>query len=360
VPLSRKVAGFRFKNPAGMTNRGFLTFSWLQGVPKVHEVLLRKDLAGAARRLAHLRVFSWFRVSHRGMRDCGERISIMKLSFSTNAFVRFSVPEAVEIIAKTGYAGVEILADVPHLYPFSTTGQGLAEIASCLEKNRIRAANINANTALGYYGAKFWEPLFEPSLANPEADARKWRVEYTKKCIDMARLFSCRNVSVTSGRMVPGTRPERSLALLKESLLDVVEYAAAKNVRVGMEYEPGLLVERVEELASLIREIGADNFGANLDFGHSHVAGEDPHYVARMLGSGIFHVHVEDICKRKHYHLIPGQGEIDFTEIFRALDGIGYDEFVTVELYTFPEIPREAAEEAFNYLENIFSNGTVK
>ena len=51
----------------------------------------------------------------------GEWISIMKLSFSTNAFVRFSVPEAIEIIAKTGYSGVEILADVPHLYPFSTT-----------------------------------------------------------------------------------------------------------------------------------------------------------------------------------------------------------------------------------------------
>ena len=42
----------------------------------------------------------------------------LKLSFSTNAFARFSVPEAIEIIAKTGYSGVEILADVPHLYPF--------------------------------------------------------------------------------------------------------------------------------------------------------------------------------------------------------------------------------------------------
>ncbi len=62
----------------------------------------------------------------------------MKLSFSTNAFVRFSVPEAIEIIAKTGYSGVEILADIPHLYPFSTTAPSLSEIASSLEKNRIR------------------------------------------------------------------------------------------------------------------------------------------------------------------------------------------------------------------------------
>ncbi len=97
----------------------------------------------------------------------------MKLSFSTNAFVRFSVPEAIGIIAKIGYSGVEILADVPHLYPFSTTGAELDEVAVSLKKNRIEAANINANTAVGYYGAKFWEPLFEPSLANPGSGRSK-------------------------------------------------------------------------------------------------------------------------------------------------------------------------------------------
>ena len=278
----------------------------------------------------------------------------MKLSFSTNAFVRFSVPEAIEIIAKTGYSGVEILADIPHLYPFSTTASELAEIVSSLEKNRILAANINANTAVGYYGAKFWEPLFEPSLANPEVDARKWRVEFTKKCIDMARFLSCPNVSVTSGRMVPGAKPETSLALLKQSILEIVEYAAGKHVRVGMEYEPGLIVERAEELAGLIREVGAENFGANLDFGHSHIAGEAPSDVTERLASRIFHIHLEDISARKHYHLIPGEGDIDFEDIFRALAGIEYEGFVTVELYTCPENPEQAARKAFDYLKNVF------
>jgi len=278
----------------------------------------------------------------------------MKLSFSTNAFVRFSVPEAIEIIAKTGYSGVEILADIPHLYPFSTTASELAEIVSSLEKNRILPANINANTAVGYYGAKFWEPLFEPSLANPEVDARKWRVEFTKKCIDMARFLSCPNVSVTSGRMVPGVKPETSLALLKQSIFEIVEYAAGKHVRVGMEYEPGLIVERAEELAGLIREVGAENFGANLDFGHSHIAGEAPSDVVERLASRIFHIHLEDISARKHYHLIPGEGDIDFEDIFRALAGIEYEGFVTVELYTCPENPEQAARKAFNYLKNVF------
>jgi sugar phosphate isomerase/epimerase len=37
----------------------------------------------------------------------------MKLAFSTNAYPRFSFPEAVRRLAKIGYAGVEIRADVP-------------------------------------------------------------------------------------------------------------------------------------------------------------------------------------------------------------------------------------------------------
>lgn len=257
------------------------------------------------------------------------------------------------MIAGTGYSGVEILADVPHLYPFTTSAAELEKIAASLEKNRIAPANINANTAVGYYGANFWEPLFEPSLANPDETARKWRSEFTKRCIDMAQVLSCPNVSITSGRMVPGVTPEKSLALLKRSLLDIVEYAAVRNIRVGMEYEPGLLVERAEELAALIGQIGSDNFGANLDFGHSHIAGESPAHVARTLGPGIFHIHLEDISNAKHYHLIPGEGQIDFGDIFRALKAIGYEGFATVELYTYPQNPKEAAAKALRYLSSI-------
>lgn len=37
----------------------------------------------------------------------------MKLAFSTNAYLKFSFPEAVRRLATIGYAGVEIMADVP-------------------------------------------------------------------------------------------------------------------------------------------------------------------------------------------------------------------------------------------------------
>jgi fructoselysine 3-epimerase len=277
----------------------------------------------------------------------------MKLAFSTNAFVEFSVVEAVERIAAIGYEGVEILADAPHLYPYAVSDTDLKKLTALLERSDLRVANVNANTAMGYYGRTFWEPLFEPSLANPDQAARKWRIEYTKRCIDLAIVLGSRNISITSGRAVPGSDPDTACRLLRESLEAVLDHAEKAGIRIGIEYEPGLLVERYEELRALLETMPSPCLGANLDFGHSHVLGEDPEAVVAGLSSKIFHVHLEDIHSRKHYHLIPGLGEIDFRRLFEILERHDYDGFATVELYTYPQDPEDAARKAFHYLQRL-------
>jgi sugar phosphate isomerase/epimerase len=276
----------------------------------------------------------------------------LKLSFSTNAFVRHALLEAVAAIAALGYDGVEILADAPHLFAPEVKEGELLKLKSVLETGKISVANINANTACGYYGRKFWEPLFEPSLANPDREARNWRIAYTRKCIDIAASLSCPAVSITSGRMIPGTEPERSLDILLGSLESVLSYAEQRNVRLGMEYEPGLLIESCDELLLFLERVGSLSLGANLDLGHSFVLGEDVEKVIRKLAGRIFHVHLEDIRGRKHYHLIPGTGELDFSAQLGALDRAGYSGFVTVELYTYPQMAEEAARRAISFLKD--------
>ena len=41
----------------------------------------------------------------------------MQLAFSTNAYLNHSFADAVTRLAKIGYRGVEIMADVPHAWP---------------------------------------------------------------------------------------------------------------------------------------------------------------------------------------------------------------------------------------------------
>ncbi len=279
----------------------------------------------------------------------------MKLSFSANAFVRYSVIEAVERISAIGYEGIELLADAPHLYAESVSSSDLNQLRRVLDQTELRVANINANTAVGYYGREFWEPLFEPSLANPDHDLRRWRIAYSKKCIDMAQCLESPCVSLTSGRPVPGVSPEQSLRFLRDSLSEVLDYAASRSVRIGIEYEPGLLIERCEELLELIGEMKSSYLGANLDLGHSHVLGEQPGAVINALSQKIYHIHIEDIRGRKHYHLIPGTGDMDFVKLFKILDDHNYEDFITVELYTYPHRPEAAAKQALSYLQTILA-----
>ncbi len=277
----------------------------------------------------------------------------MKLSFSTNAFVRHPVTEAVEHIARLGYDGVEILADVPHLYADRYASEDLETLKQVLRRCNLPVVNLNANTAVGFYGREFWEPLFEPSLSHPDEALRKWRTAYTRKCIELAAELEAPSISITSGRMVPGTPPGRSLDLLRASIEEILGDARRHGVLVGIEYEPGLLIERYEELVPFLDDVASPYLGANLDLGHSHLLGEDPQTVISGLGAKIFHVHLEDIKSGKHYHLIPGLGDMDFAALGRLLEGIGYGGFVTVELYTYPHAPLEAARRALGHLRRV-------
>ena len=125
-------------------------------------------------------------------------------------------------------------------------------------------------------------------------------------------------------------------------------------MRVGIECEPGLLVEYSTELRELIDEVGSPMLGANLDLGHSVVIGEDIAESVKLLRGRIWNCHIEDLPGRKHYHLIPGTGTMNWPALREALTGIGYDRFLTVELYTYPDRPREAAEQSMAYLRGVF------
>ena len=60
--------------------------------------------------------------------------------------------------------------------------------------------------------------------------------------------------------------------------------------------------------------------GLNFDIGHAFCVGEDPQeWIARMAPH-TKHYHLEDIAAtRKHAHLVPGRGAIDFPAVLREI-----------------------------------------
>jgi sugar phosphate isomerase/epimerase len=148
--------------------------------------------------------------------------------------------------------------------------------------------------------------------------------------------------------------PDLAAMQLVESLKPILDEADRLGVNVGVELEPGLFLEYVDELRDWIGRLAHPRFGANLDIGHSIVIGETIEHAVSTLAGRIWNMHVEDLPGRKHYHTIPGRGTFDWAELKRVLQRVGYDRFLTVELYTETEHPIEAATESARFLRGVF------
>jgi sugar phosphate isomerase/epimerase len=277
---------------------------------------------------------------------------MIKLAFSTNAFVKYTLESAIAEIARVGYKAVEILADEPHAFLPIRKSEKL-KIMETIRRHKIAVSNINANTARGFFDHKPYDDPFEPSLATNNEKRRLWRISYTKKAIDFASMINAENISITSGRPVSGERREEGMKRFMDSISEIIDHASERKIRIGIEYEPGLLVGNARESLDVIEQVVSRYLGVNLDIGHSHVMGENIPQVIKMFGKRIFNIHLYDIKGRRHYHLMPGKGDIDFRSVFRSLKRVGYDRYFTVELYTYPNRPVYAASKALSYLKQL-------
>jgi sugar phosphate isomerase/epimerase len=270
----------------------------------------------------------------------------MDLAFSTNAFKQVSLEEAIGQIADCGYAGVEIMADVPHAFPPHLDGWRLRRIQDLLKERRLAVTNLNAFTffAMG--------DTYHPSWIEPDAEARGHRIEHTQNCIRLARDLGASGISLEPGGPVPGGMDrDEAVRLFREGLERVLPLAEECRVDLLVEPEPGLLIERPEEFEVFVEGFSHPRLALNFDIGHFFCVGVDPAEAARRLARHIRHVHLEDIAAtREHRHLVPGRGAIDFASVLAALRDTGYDGWITVELYPYEAQAREVAEEAFAVL----------
>ena len=275
----------------------------------------------------------------------------MNIGFSSNAFTNYSLINSIEIISKIGYDGIEIVLDVPHAF-LPLQKNEITKIKESLSKNNLLVSNLNANTVLGWKN-DFNGEKFEPSLSNSNQKLRSWRIEYTKQAIDLAHFLNSKSICITSG-LIDVENTEQCLYLFRNSLIELGEYAEKKNVLIAIEYEPYLLIDNSEKVLKLLSN-DFKNIGLNFDTCHAEVTKENLSKTISSFGQKIFHTHISDCKNNVHFHLIPGLGDINFNEMYHSLKNIGYDGYLTAELYPYSDNPEEATSKAFIYLKNLMN-----
>lgn len=270
----------------------------------------------------------------------------MIFGYSTNAFVKYPLIESIEKIANLGFKGVEIMCDRPHLYPPDFDDHALDQVKTALKKYRLKVTNLNSFTlfAVG--------DTYLPSWIEPEAERRQMRIEHTLACLKLAKTLGCGNISVPPGGPLPKNMSRKeALDLLYHGMERVIPPAETLGVKILIEPEPDLLLEKTSEFKSFVEEIRSPIVGLNFDIGHFYCAGENPAVAFETLFSWIGHVHIEDIAAtRRHNHLIAGEGAIDFIEVFQTMQKLGYRGDISLELYPYVDRPEAAGQGSLTYL----------
>jgi sugar phosphate isomerase/epimerase len=282
----------------------------------------------------------------------------MELAFASSAFRKFSLAEALAAIAEAGYGAAEIMCDAPHAYPPDLGPDDVAAIGAALRSHGLAVSNLNAFMMTAVHGPAaatdlprvardFWLPSYVD--ADP-ADRRK-RIDHTIAALALAAQVGSPTISIEPGGPLDGGDEARAWDLFAEAIAECAEHAERHRVAIGIEPEPGLIIERSDQYLRFIERVDSRMVGLNLDVGHVFCVGEDPAEVARRLGPHIRHIQIEDIAAtREHRHLVPGDGAIDLAQFRRALDDVGYDGYVTVELYPYLDDPSDAARRSLAHL----------
>ena len=269
----------------------------------------------------------------------------MKIAYSTNAYKKTTLELAIDSIAALGYSGVEIMADVPHAYPQSMPPERVEAVRSQMQRLGVELSNVNAFTFFAQ------GDTYHPTWIEDDLERRARRVMHTMRCIEMAAALGARTISLQPGGPVGGLTVAEALDRYEAGLRECLPLAQRLGITLMVEPEPGLVIQHSWDCVEFLQRLNHPNLRMNCDLGHFYCVEEDPAKVVQNCAAWIAHIHVEDIKEnRVHQHRVPGEGAMNWPEISGAIRQIGYEGWLTVELYPYESTAETAGRKALQFL----------
>lgn len=224
-----------------------------------------------------------------------------------------------ERLRTLGFPGVEIFPRTPE-----DIDPGF--LKPLLEKHGLRLAAVG--TGAGWV-------IHKLRLSDPDATQRTKAVEFVR---DLIRRAAVLGAPVIIGSMQGKSDPdgkEATMSRLRESVGALAREAGALGQKLLLEplnrYESDLL-NRVGDVCALADHLGEKSISVLADLFHMNIEEVD---IARALldcGAQLGHVHLADSNR-----LAAGFGHTPMAPIFAALKSIGYNGFVSAEVFPRPD-----------------------
>jgi hydroxypyruvate isomerase len=251
--------------------------------------------------------------------------------FAANIAYLFSERPLIERPAAAAAGGFRA---VEGQFPYTTPAQALlAEIG------RYGLVMLGINTERGGEGQ-----FGLAAVPNRERDFDALFVQ----ALDYITAVGGTAIHVLAGFVDVNERPAAERTFIA-NLSRAADIAAEKGITLLIEPinnrdRPNYFLNRAEHAADIIAKVGKPNIRIQFDFYHAQIMGGDliRRFEAHLPLVG--HVQIAAVPSRHE----PDEGEVNYPEIFRALDRLGYAGWVAAEYH-----PRARTEDGLGWLQAV-------
>jgi sugar phosphate isomerase/epimerase len=268
----------------------------------------------------------------------------MKLAICNEIFQGWKIEDVFAYAARVGYDGVEIA-------PF-TLANAVTEITTS-DRQRIREAAKRAGIEI----AGIHWVLVKPeglSVNHPDAGLRRRTADYFCALVDFCADLGGRVMVVGSPKqrnVLPGVSPEQARGWAAETFRPAVARAEQREMTICFEplapTETNFINTAAEAIA-FVQRVPSPNFKIILDVKAMCSEAKAIPQIIRESWPHFAHFHAND-CNLKG----PGFGDVDFKPIIAELKAVGYEGFLSVEVFKFDEGPEVIARRSLGYLRQV-------
>jgi sugar phosphate isomerase/epimerase len=240
---------------------------------------------------------------------------------------RLSRDQLLEITAH-GFEAVEVFATRTHFDYHSPTAIG--DLQQWLAEAGLELHAIHAPIAESFVGGR-WGPAF--SLASVDADARARALAEAEAALHIARQVRVKLMVAHLGfpRTQQSSPADNNRDAARRSIEALRRAAAPLGVRVALEVIPNEL-SRAGSLVHFVEEdLEESDAGICFDFGHANMEGDVVDAIEIVSGH-LITTHVHDNRGKADDHLVPFDGTIDWAAALTAMQKVGYDDTLLLEL----------------------------
>ncbi|MEG2287472.1 MAG: TIM barrel protein [Ruthenibacterium sp.] len=264
----------------------------------------------------------------------------MKIALFTAAFSNYPIERAFEAAAKYGYDGIEIGGFRPHAYAPDLMAGGAKKIRSLSQQYHLPIVSYAPENTGSPHSL-----VFQDDAMNDESLA------YFKLTLDAAKEIGSEYCMLACNHPGYGRNKETVKKRFIENMRVLADYA--EKIEQTIILEPvtpfeGTIITTSDDVRWALDQVNSPRFKCMLDLACPLTCGEPICSYFEKMGSDMRHIHFIDCVSTSEDHLIPGDGEMDFPRIVSYLKEVGYDGYLSLELFSrYANEPDFAAQRGY-------------